>query len=156
MGSAIRLSKGELTTDFELLYQVPNERVAVLKSINLTNLTNIEQVVSLKLAGAYVLRDKILPAGESYQVSVFDQVIIARETIEGKTSQPGAVSYYISGKLLLPQDIASETQWMQEQWDAWWAAHPDGAFFSRWEEWFNEIQDATNLVTKTQDLIPNR
>lgn len=168
MGSAIRLSKGELTTDFEPLYQVPNDRVVILKSIILTNLTETTQTVSLKLAGAYVMRDKVLSAGESYQASVFDQVIVAQETVEGKASQAQAVDYYISGKLLLPQDIASETQWMQEQWDAWWAAHPevyetvwnawlasktgepDGEFYAEWKEWFDYIQglsfDATDLV----------
>ena len=171
MGSAIRLAKGELPTEFELLYQVPNDRVVVLKSIILTNLTDTAQTISLKLAGAYVMRDKILSAGESYQASVFDQVIVSGEVIEGKAGQPEAVDYYISGKLLLPQDIASETQWMQEQWDAWWAAHPevfevvwdawlqsktrepDGEFYAEWKEWFDYIQglsfDATDLVPWT-------
>jgi hypothetical protein len=169
MGSAIRLAKGELPTEFEPLYQVPNDRVVVLKSIILTNLTGVAQNVSLKLAGSYVMRDKLLPAGESYQVSVFDQVIVAQETIEGRASDPGAVDYYISGKLLLPQDIASETQWMQEQWEEWWRNHPevfevvwhnwlqsktrepDGEFYKEWKEWFEEIQEITN---ETADLVP--
>lgn len=169
MGSAIRLSKGELTTTLEPLYQVPNDRVVILKSIILTNLTDTAQTISLKLAGAYVMRDKILTAGESYQASVFDQVIVSGEVIEGRAGQPEAVDYYISGKLLLPQDIACETQWMQEQWDAWWAAHPevfevvwdawlqsktrepDGAFYAEWKDWFDRIQQITH---ETADLVP--
>lgn len=169
MGSAVRLSKGTLSTSFESLYQVPNDRVVILKSIILTNLTNTAQTVSLKLAGAYVLRDKTLSAGESYQTSVFDQVIVSEETIDGVSSQSDAVDFYISGKLLLPQDITSETQWMQEQWEAWWRAHPeefevawdawmqgktrepDGAFYTEWKNWLDNIQEITG---ETADLVP--
>ncbi|OLS02546.1 hypothetical protein [Tissierella creatinophila] len=167
MGSAIRLSKGQLTTEFTPLYQVPNDRIAILKSIILTNLSDSSQTVSLKMAGAYIMKEKTLLAGESYQASVFDQVIVSGETIEGKASQ--GLDYYISGKLLLPQDIASETQWMQEQWDSWWATHPeafealwnswlqsktsepDGIFYQEWKEWFDRIQEITH---ETADLVP--
>ncbi|SKC62585.1 hypothetical protein [Maledivibacter halophilus] len=169
MGSAVRLNKGTLLNAFEPLYQVPNNRVVILKSIILTNLSETAQNVSLKMAGAYVMRDKVLSAGESYQASVFDQIIVSQEIIEGKASQPEAVDCYISGKLLLPQDIASETQWMQEQWDAWWANHPEvyknlwdawlesktgepnGDFYVEWKEWFDRIQEITN---ETADLVP--
>lgn len=167
MGSALRLSKGKLTTEFRPLYQVPNSRVVILKSIILTNLSDSSQTVSLKMAGAYIMKEKTLLAGESYQASVFDQVIVEGEIIEGKSSQE--VDYYISGKLLLPQDIASETQWMQEEWDTWWANHPEefefiwntwmqsktsepgGEFYAEWKEWFDRIKDVTH---ETADLVP--
>lgn len=165
--SAIRLGKGNLTTSFEQLYIVPADRLVALKSVVISNSTEADQVIDLKLAGIEAISVTV-KAGEFYQVSALDQIIMAEETIEGKASSTEGVSYYISGKLLLPQDISSETQWMQEQWEAWWAAHPEayegdwhdwmaaktdepgGAFYAEWKAWFDELQDTTNLVTKSQ------
>jgi len=99
------------------------------------------------------------------------RLIVSGEVIEGKAGQPEAVDYYISGKLLLPQDIASETQWMQEQWerlvgsvtrkyievvwDAWLQSrnplNRTASFYAEWKEWFDYhfkdlVFDATDLV----------
>lgn len=49
--------------------------------------------------------------------------------------------------------ITADTTDIFNQFQAWLnskTAEPDGEFYAEWKDWFDEIQDNSNLVTKTQ------
>ncbi len=50
-------------------------------------------------------------------------------------------------------ELQSRLDTFQQTWDSWTEdkiSEPGGEFYAQWQNWFNELQDTTNLVTKSQ------
>ncbi|SKC57563.1 hypothetical protein [Maledivibacter halophilus] len=47
--------------------------------------------------------------------------------------------------LSFEQFVSKWIQWVGDK-----LSEPDGEFYTEWKKWFNEIQDTTNLITRTQ------
>ena len=50
-------------------------------------------------------------------------------------------------------ELQSKLNAFQQTWDNWVEnkiSEPAGEFYAEWKAWFNELQDTTNLVTKSQ------
>lgn len=94
-----RLAQGVFsTTANTMIYTVPALTYTIVKAINICNKTNVNDVVTIKLAGTEIMYQHVILANDSITIPFIDQIIHAGEKIEGHSGNGSSLTYYISGK----------------------------------------------------------
>jgi hypothetical protein len=91
-----RLFAGVLTTVEGQIFTVQAGETSVVTSLTLTNLTDVGQTASVKMAGVHFIKNIDLAPR---QITVFDfkQVLNAGESIQASAAASDAVSMFASG-----------------------------------------------------------
>lgn len=150
-GGAIRLGKGTLPSSYTTIHEVNEDMLAVFKSIVFCNTSEESQKVSMKLAGVEVLSEKELKPREVYRASVYDQVLLATEKVEAKASEANVITYYLSGKRIMADEI-TETQWMEQEWEEWFEAQQTEGYMLLGNEPGEEELNPDKLFNKHRRL----
>jgi hypothetical protein len=95
-----RLYKGTLTDSNATLYTAPSStgNYTVIKTLTVCNKSASDAVVTISIAGTYLLYQQPITAKKTLLLIDLDHVLQAEELIEGLASADTTMDVYISGK----------------------------------------------------------